>query len=96
VKKKLLGKVTPLHVTLPVEKSEPQSSICMGFPGMEGSYGKTTFESTIDMGGRGIIVSYRKGNGIRGSFKINVKDLIQACFDASTKGKRNASDRARG
>jgi hypothetical protein len=78
MKAKLKSKKTIMRIEIPVERNEPQTSIAMGYEGPRGKVGSTSFHTTIDMFGRGILIGYEKEDGTSGAFSVNVLDIIKA------------------
>ena len=82
MKTKIKATKTKVRIAVDIEKSEPLSSIAMGYPGISGTSGRTKFDSIVDMFGRGLLVSYVKPGGVEGTYKIDFKDILEAIFNA--------------
>ena len=87
-KKKLPCNTKTLNVTVAIERAEPQVSICMGYPGISGTASpagkkgkRWKFDSCIDMCGRGMIISYEKPSGVKGSYNLDFPTILQAIID---------------
>ena len=93
MKKKLLGNRKTLNVTVAIERCEPQVSICMGYPGISGTASpagkkgkRWKFDSVIDMGGRGMLISYEKPNGVKGTYALDFPTILQTIINEDERG----------